>query len=238
MTTTSQKLCLNWKNFQQNISNVFRDLRSDNDLADVTLACEDGQTLSAHKVMLASSSPFFQEIFKTFQNPLPLIFVTGVRFEELSGILDFVYCGEAFVDTKNVNAFQKAAEYLKIDGLIKKSKENGGEGGDEGRGGGSEELGEEGDERDEEVEVEEVEVDIAEFDKKVKELTQTSKNYEQPLCRRKLKICKKCGLEGKAMTIMRHIEDKHFKGIFPCNLCTKTYPKRTSLREHMTIKHK
>ena len=53
---TSEKLCLNWNDFKENVSYAFGDLRKDNDLLDVTLACEDGQ-MEAHKVVLASLSP-------------------------------------------------------------------------------------------------------------------------------------------------------------------------------------
>ena len=88
-----QKLCLNWKNFQTNISTAFRGLRSDNDFADVTLACEDGQFFSAHKVILASSSPFFMGILKKYKNPVPLIFLKGMQSEDLSALLDFFYFG-------------------------------------------------------------------------------------------------------------------------------------------------
>ena len=55
----SEKLCLKWDKFQDNIKDAFGNLREDNDFADVTLACEDGQQVEAHKVILASSSPFF-----------------------------------------------------------------------------------------------------------------------------------------------------------------------------------
>ena len=52
----SEKLCLQWNDFQENIKNALRNLREDNDFADVTLACEDGQQVEAHKVILAASS--------------------------------------------------------------------------------------------------------------------------------------------------------------------------------------
>ena len=39
--------------------NAFGKLREGKDFTDVTLACEDGQQVEAHKVVLTSSSPFF-----------------------------------------------------------------------------------------------------------------------------------------------------------------------------------
>ena len=52
----SEKLCLKWNDFQENVNVAFASLREDNDFADVTLACEDGQQIEAHKVILTASS--------------------------------------------------------------------------------------------------------------------------------------------------------------------------------------
>ena len=65
----SEKLCLQWNDFQDNIKSVFGNLRDDNDFADVTLACEDGQQVEAHKVILAGSSPFFQKLLRRNKHP-------------------------------------------------------------------------------------------------------------------------------------------------------------------------
>ena len=53
----SEKLCLKWNDFQDNVNTAFGNLREDNEFADVTLASEDGQQIEAHKVILAASSP-------------------------------------------------------------------------------------------------------------------------------------------------------------------------------------
>ena len=58
----SEKLCLKWNDYQDNVNSAFGSLREENDFADVTLACEDGQQIEAHKVILAASSPFFQNL--------------------------------------------------------------------------------------------------------------------------------------------------------------------------------
>ena len=57
----SEKLCLQWNDFQDNIMSVFGNLRKDNDFADVTLACEDDQPVEAHKVILAGQV-FFSKL--------------------------------------------------------------------------------------------------------------------------------------------------------------------------------
>ena len=58
----SEKLCLQWNDFHENIKSAFENLKQDIDFKDVTLVCEDGQQVEAHKVILASSSPFFLKL--------------------------------------------------------------------------------------------------------------------------------------------------------------------------------
>ena len=57
-----EKLCLQWNDFRANVHYAFKNLRHDKEFTDVTLACEDGQQMEAHKVILAASSPFFEKI--------------------------------------------------------------------------------------------------------------------------------------------------------------------------------
>ena len=74
---TSEKFCLKWNDFQKNISSTFGSLREDNDFADVTLASEDGQQVEAHKIILAYSSPFFQNLLMRNKHAHPLTSLMG-----------------------------------------------------------------------------------------------------------------------------------------------------------------
>ena len=89
----SEKLCLKWNDFQDNIKDAFGNLREDNDFTDVTLACEDGQQVEAHKVVLVSSSPFFQNLLRRNKHPHSMIYMRGVKSDDLSAIVDFLYRG-------------------------------------------------------------------------------------------------------------------------------------------------
>ena len=59
MVSTDQKLLLHWNDFKENFSSAVGSLRQGQDFTDVTLACEDGQQVEAHKVVLVASSPIF-----------------------------------------------------------------------------------------------------------------------------------------------------------------------------------
>ena len=84
--SNSEKLCLKWNDFQENLNSAFAVLRNDQDLADVTLVCEDGTQIETHKVTLASSSPFFMEVLKKNKHPHPLIYMRGLKAETLGAM--------------------------------------------------------------------------------------------------------------------------------------------------------
>ena len=122
----SEKLCLQWNEFQSNIRSAFGELRKDQDFADVTLACEDGQQISAHKVILVSSSPFFMDILRRNKHPHPLVYMRGIKSNDLLAIVDFLYFGEATVFQEHLDAFLALANELKLEGLEGPTEEDNG----------------------------------------------------------------------------------------------------------------
>ena len=74
------------------------DLRVDKEFTDVTLACEDGQQVEAHKVILAASSPVFGDILRRNKHIHPLYvmsflpdlqnFVGVTRNENFLGVIN------------------------------------------------------------------------------------------------------------------------------------------------------
>ena len=113
----SEKLCLQWNDFKQNVNSAFGNLRNDTEFTDVTLACEDGQQMVAHKVILAASSPFFEKILQKSKHPHPLIYLKGFQSKDFVSILDFLYFGEANVHQEDLDSFLSIAEEIKLKGL-------------------------------------------------------------------------------------------------------------------------
>ena len=114
---SGEKLCLQWNDFKENITSAFTQLREDREFADVTLACEDGQQIEAHKVVLISSSPFFRNLLSKNKHPSPLIYMRGVEFGHLSALVDFLYLGEANVLQDEIESFMAVATELKLKGF-------------------------------------------------------------------------------------------------------------------------
>ena len=97
---------LKWNEFTDNMTDTLRSLRGDNDFTDVTLVCEDGLVLEAHKVILAASSPFFLDVLKlTKQHPHPLIYLKGVKMRELAFVVEFLYSGEVNLNQEKFDSF-------------------------------------------------------------------------------------------------------------------------------------
>ena len=113
----SERLCLRWSDFKENVNFAFGKLRSDKYITNVTLLCEDGQQVEAHKAILAASSPFFEEILQKSKHPRPLIYLRGYQTRDFVSILDFLYFGEANVFQEDLDSFLAIAEEIKLKGL-------------------------------------------------------------------------------------------------------------------------
>ena len=256
----SEKLCLQWNDFQENIKSAFEKLKEDADFKDVTLVCEDGQQLEAHKVILASSSPFFQKLLgRNKHHHHPLIYMRGLKFDTLLAVLDFLYRGEANVFQEDLDSFLSIAEELQLRGLMGKTNERAGE---DPEGGGGEcvapKLFPNSNTRmdlnktSSKIEAPRNKIaeghttvalpsyhsgDLDQLEQMVKSMMEKSENsYANG--QRKADKCKVCGKEGMGSAIKDHIEANHIEGIvIPCNLCEKTFRSRNALRLHNRFHH-
>ena len=82
------------------------------------LACTDGQHIEAHKVILAASSPFLAGVLKTNKHPHPIIYMRGIKFQDLTAMIDFLYHGEANVYQDDLDSFLAIAEEFQLKGLM------------------------------------------------------------------------------------------------------------------------
>ena len=249
----SEKLCLQWNDFQENVNTAFGKLKGDNEFSDVTLACQDGQQFEVHKVILVSSSPFFHNLLRKNKHTHPLIYMRGIKSEDMSAILDFLYYGEANIFQENLDPFLALAEELKLKGLMGREER-------------LQESCESSQSEQRRVKAprpeplndfnnlntdkqfliadsnteqkiaisQQVSADLQELDAQVKSMMdQSQKMIQVGKEQRRAKICKMCGKEGQHVAIRDHIEAHHLEGVsLPCNVCDKTFRSRMSLRLH------
>ena len=260
----SEKLCLQWNDFKDNAISAFGGLREDLDFADVTLACEDGKQVEVHKVILASSSPFFKNLMRRNKHSHPLIYMRGVNSDDLLSIIDFLYCGEANVYQENLDSFLAIAEELQLKGLMGKANDD-------------QVLQKNALEmpftkKENPVHKKERRVlksstmfhsdfdeqtfgkeDLAgggtislaaPFSEDLQELDRSTTSMMEKTSRKNATghpfyRCKECGHEAISGHMKTHIEAKHLEGVsIPCNFCEKTFRCRSSQMVHNNVKHK
>ncbi|KAJ8957219.1 hypothetical protein NQ318_007781 [Aromia moschata] len=110
----SEHYCLRWNNHQSNLLGVFSQLLRDESLVDVTLACSEGHSIRAHKVVLSACSSYFQTLFVDHPSRHPIVILKDVRFSELRTLIEFMYKGEVNVEYCQLSALLKTAESLKF----------------------------------------------------------------------------------------------------------------------------
>ena len=103
---------------KENVQNALGTFWKNPDMSDVTLATEDGSQQKAHKVILASSSPFFENLFQSNPHPNLLIYLKGVSNQMLEMVLKFVYLGQVEVLQQDLNVFLDIGKELQITGLV------------------------------------------------------------------------------------------------------------------------
>ena len=114
----SEKLNLEYNNFQTIVSSSFRKLRYEDDFYDVTLVSEDQQQVSAHKVVLSTCSEYFKNVLRKNKHSHPLLCLNDVNFSELKNILDYIYLGQLQILEEDLNQFLKIAQRFQIEGLM------------------------------------------------------------------------------------------------------------------------
>ena len=96
-----------WKDYVKNETNM----------VDVTIACDDGQKIQAHRIILSAGSLFFRNIFTTFKHPHSFIFLSGIRKRDLLNAIEFLYNGEIKMSKGELKNFLDVAHKLQIQGI-------------------------------------------------------------------------------------------------------------------------
>ena len=249
-----EKLSLGWKDFRDNISSTFGELRAAEDFADVTLVSQDGEQMESHKIVLASSSSFFKNLLLKAKHNHPLIVLKGVNSENLSAILDFLYFGETRILQENLETFLALAEDLQLKGLAGSVERS--------------EMNENTQTRPKQKKrrpappqtdpimpkeqpiedekpalleqsgfMQSVPVDLGELDKQIQSMTSTTFRTDQRNGKTYTNYaCKVCGKEGLRKDVGRHIEAIHITGVsHNCDICGKTATSRDAVRQHKRI---
>ena len=218
---SSGKFSLKWSDFQQKVSQSFKNLRNESGLYDVTLVSDDHQPVSAHKVVLSSCSDFFKKIFQHNTHSHPMIYLDNLKVEDLNLMLDYIYHGEVQIYHHHLDKFLNLATKYKLEGLLPDQNED-------------EEVVDPNIVDDQllcenRTKNEVIEANSSEVNTKFKEsVVKMGKTF---LCT----VCNK--MMEHRNNMRRHIET-HISGLsYDCNICGKNLRSSNAFRQHINIRH-
>ena len=114
-----EKFSLKWNDYERNVSKSFQNLRQKEDFCDVTLIGDDHKQVAAHKVILSSSSEYFDNVLTNAKKHAnPLLCLGGLVIQDIQNILDYIYYGEVKIYQGDIDRFLEISERLKLEGLI------------------------------------------------------------------------------------------------------------------------
>ena len=117
-----EKYNLNWHTYSVHLREMLHEMMKSDELTDVTLVCDDKRQFKAHKIVLSACS----SVFKTIINDLPhnssVIYLRGIKHQEMESILEFMYLGMATFYQDRMNEFLNVAKNLEIKGISKDVK--------------------------------------------------------------------------------------------------------------------
>jgi BTB/POZ domain len=90
-----------------------RRMRDEEDLVDITFACE-GKKIGAHKLVLFSCSPYFKDLLSSNKSSHPVFFFHDISYDILKAILEYMYMGEVHITNENLKDFIRVAEALQV----------------------------------------------------------------------------------------------------------------------------
>ncbi|EFO91075.1 hypothetical protein CRE_31472 [Caenorhabditis remanei] len=94
---------------------IFNELRSKCQLCDVALVVEN-RKLSAHKVILAATIPYFRGMFTLdlMEANMKEIAIEDMNYETVDALLSFAYTGELRISTSNVQSIMMGANFFQM----------------------------------------------------------------------------------------------------------------------------
>ena len=230
---SEEVVTLNYGHFESQAAKMLNNLICKEEFTDVTLVA-DGQQIKAHKFILSFCSPFFENMFKQNPHPHPLIYLKGVSFENLKGVIEFVYQGEIMVNQDMLASFLETGNDLQIKFFVEEENVCRSLEGNQ-----SEQTRHSEDERAEIICDTKNEVIGAE-EMFLFEDENTQKGNQQSRLNRFMKEdeqfeCDEC--DGKYRNLSRHKKTVHLKERFQCDQCDSILKRKDHLKQHILSVH-
>jgi hypothetical protein len=103
-----------WKTFSSNLTRTLQDLATEGHFTDVTLVSDDQTQVQAHKLIIGAFSPVLKNLIQQNPHSQSLLYLCGVKLQELQAILKFMYFGEVTICKDCVSQFMELAKDLEM----------------------------------------------------------------------------------------------------------------------------
>lgn len=109
-----------WLDYTQNLMDTQKEIFQTNELTDVLIAIGPNR-FKAHQLVLSASSDFLKDVLTASDSnhqQMPIIVIPDLNPQLVEPLLEFMYTGEAFVNTNILSEFLEACSFLRIRGFI------------------------------------------------------------------------------------------------------------------------
>lgn len=110
--------CLRWNNHKSNLVEIIETLIKMECYVDCTIYVDNHVQFKAHRVVLATCSPFFQLILQDAPQDHCSIIFPGVQEFEMRTLLEYIYAGEVNIAESQIPRIMKIAKMLEVKGLL------------------------------------------------------------------------------------------------------------------------
>ena len=121
---TDQEYNISWNTFKDHLQDSTKALFKSQRFTDVTLVSDDMIPIKAHKFILSGASSVMKRLLMMNQDAKPMLYLKGIKSEDLQAILEFIYLGEASILSERLENFMRSAEDLDIEELCKPKPDN------------------------------------------------------------------------------------------------------------------
>jgi hypothetical protein len=221
---------LRWKVFSTHLSSSVSDVFTEKSFSDVTLVSDDLIQFQAHKCVLSASSPVLKSLLLNNPHSHPLIYLRGVKHQELDSILQFIYLGEARFYEGNMDKFMEAVKDLQIKQLAEYFMT-----------GGNPFLNREEHEDDDNMSSMTSGQDISQIidnddENKARNISRTFNIAGES--GRRLHKCEECEAVFKGHSgLLFHTRTKHEGIVYSCNQCEYKATQQVHLKRHQQSQH-
>ena len=241
----AQKYELRWRTFPEHAAQVFKDLGTEGNFADVTLVSDDHIQSPAHKVVISACSPVLKKLLINNPHSHPMLYLRGIKNSELQALIKFMYFGEVQMFEEQLKEFIDIAKDLKVEQIFNEQDK------DERCSPDSFNKSTEEISLSPEVVIGDIDMNTH-FNEKIFEKSQdTAGEVVKPRKKiRKMSLAKfevtsegkyKCleceSLYSSRGALSNHVMSKHRGIMYSCDECTKSYSDRTNLRTHKKKEH-